>query len=31
MASPKELHLVSREVPSRSVHLGTLGMTAMTA
>jgi hypothetical protein len=31
MASPKELHPVSREVPSLSVHLGTLGMTGMTA
>jgi hypothetical protein len=31
MASPKELHPVSREVPSLSVYLGTLGMTGMTA
>jgi NADPH-dependent curcumin reductase CurA len=31
LASPKELHPVSREVPSLSVYLGTLGMTGMTA
>ena len=31
MAAPKELHPVSREVPSLSVYLGTLGMTGMTA
>ncbi len=31
MASPNELHPVSREVPSLSVYLGTLGMTGMTA
>ena len=31
LASPKELHPVSREVPSLSVYLGALGMTGMTA
>jgi hypothetical protein len=31
LASPKELHAVSREVPSLSVYLGALGMTGMTA
>jgi NADPH-dependent curcumin reductase CurA len=31
MASPKELHPVSREVPSLSIYLGALGMTGMTA
>ena len=31
MASPKELHTVSREVPSLSIYLGALGMTGMTA
>jgi NADPH-dependent curcumin reductase CurA len=31
MASPKELHPVSREVQPLSVYLGTLGMTGMTA
>src|ERR1017187_10576999 len=31
MASPKELNLVNREVPSLSVYLETLGMTGMTA
>jgi len=31
MAAPKELHPVSREVPSLSVYLGALGMTGMTA
>jgi NADPH-dependent curcumin reductase CurA len=31
MASPKELHHVSREVPSLSIYLGALGMTGMTA
>lgn len=31
MASPKELHLVSREVQPLSVYLGILGMTGMTA
>jgi NADPH-dependent curcumin reductase CurA len=31
MASPKELHPVSREVESLSVYLGALGMTGMTA
>jgi NADPH-dependent curcumin reductase CurA len=31
IASPKELHLVSREVQPLSVYLGALGMTGMTA
>jgi NADPH-dependent curcumin reductase CurA len=31
MASPKELHPVSREIQSLSVYLGALGMTGMTA
>ena len=31
MATPKELHPVSREVPSLSIYLGALGMTGMTA
>ena len=31
MASPKELHPVSREIQPLSVHLGALGMTGMTA
>jgi NADPH-dependent curcumin reductase CurA len=31
MASPKELHLVNREVQPLSVYLGALGMTGMTA
>jgi NADPH-dependent curcumin reductase CurA len=31
MAAPKELHPVSREVPSLSIYLGALGMTGMTA
>ena len=31
MASPKELHPVSREIQPLSVYLGTLGMTGMTA
>ena len=31
IASPKELHPVSRDVPSLSVYLGALGMTGMTA
>jgi NADPH-dependent curcumin reductase CurA len=31
MASPKELHLVSREIQPLSVYLGALGMTGMTA
>jgi NADPH-dependent curcumin reductase CurA len=31
MAPPKELHPVSREVPSLSIYLGALGMTGMTA
>jgi NADPH-dependent curcumin reductase CurA len=31
MASPKELHRVSREIQPLSVYLGTLGMTGMTA
>ena len=31
MASPKELHSVSREIQPLSVYLGTLGMTGMTA
>ena len=31
MASPKELHSVSREIQPPSVYLGTLGMTGMTA
>jgi NADPH-dependent curcumin reductase CurA len=31
IASPKELHLVSREIQPLSVYLGALGMTGMTA
>jgi NADPH-dependent curcumin reductase CurA len=31
MASPKELQMVSRGVPSLPVYIGTLGMTGMTA
>jgi NADPH-dependent curcumin reductase CurA len=31
MTAPKELHPVSREVPSLSIYLGALGMTGMTA
>jgi NADPH-dependent curcumin reductase CurA len=31
IASPKDLHPVSREVPSLSIYLGALGMTGMTA
>src|ERR1022692_4517838 len=31
IASPKELHAVSREIQPLSVYLGTLGMTGMTA
>ncbi len=31
MASPKDLHLVSREIQPLSVYLGALGMTGMTA
>ena len=31
MASPKEMHSVSREIQSLSVYLGALGMTGMTA
>jgi len=31
MASPKELHPVSREAPPLSIYLGALGMTGMTA
>lgn len=31
IASPKELHPVSRAVPSLSIYLGALGMTGMTA
>jgi NADPH-dependent curcumin reductase CurA len=31
IAAPKELHAVSRDVPSLSVYLGVLGMTGMTA
>jgi len=31
IASPKELHLVSREIQPLSVYLGVLGMTGMTA
>ena len=31
IASPKELHAVSREIEPLSVYLGTLGMTGMTA
>ena len=31
IAAPRELHPVSREVPSLSVYLGALGMTGMTA
>ena len=31
VASPKELHSASREVPSLSVYLGVLGMTGLTA
>ena len=31
IAAPKELHAVNKDVRPRSVHLGTLGMTGMTA
>ena len=31
IAEPKELHAVNKDVRPRSVHLGTLGMTGMTA